>query len=132
MYQSIFWARSTISGTVDVSNSFKKQVAVAEVIHSRACIFASMKMVGFPYPHMNYFILIPPLPPYNYCNYIPPYATISPLEFLFPETLYQRCDWSKCPDTFPIIRPATYIYQCSYCTPSIQSFSVVSQVIRRQ
>lgn len=47
--QSNSSANWRIAASVEVSNSFKKYVAVAAVTHSRAWIVDSMKIVGFPY-----------------------------------------------------------------------------------
>lgn len=44
MYQSTFSEMNWISGSSDRSNSFSVKVAVAEAIHSRAWMFASMKI----------------------------------------------------------------------------------------
>lgn len=52
--QSKLSANSLTSSSCDTRNSFKMYVAVADVTHSRACMFDSMKMVGFPYDiHQN-------------------------------------------------------------------------------
>lgn len=51
--QSMFCARSCTSGSVDVSNSFRIQMAEADVIHSRAWMFASRKTIGFPLKKLN-------------------------------------------------------------------------------
>lgn len=46
--QSKFCARSCTAASSEYSSSFSSHVAVADVIHSRAWMFASMKMIGLP------------------------------------------------------------------------------------